>query len=307
MSQDDLGKFRTENKNWIQHGTRNYEVPSGEEIQIQIQLSDIQDQLANADFYNLSYEDIQNLEQKQMDLNLELTNIAPTEIPSPLKFYLDGYSTEDSFILFNAYLKKANQSLDQKFNDRQFKHEQNMQDFQIKLADKFIENIIKESEEGRLSSEKAEQEFEEWKKFDKEQEERRKELEKQEQERAEKILTAVKGYLKTDRDRLVKWGLMTQEEADAQVEFADKIAKTEGGLQILHKGDDGKVVPQKDKEGKIKGYAYISKDDAEFLEKYKDGALEYGPDKTAEGSGPERVPTRSGIEYEGVFYPNPDP
>ena len=50
-----------------------------------------------------------------MDLNLELTNIAPTEIPSPLKFYLDGYSTEDSFILFNAYLKKANQSLDQKF------------------------------------------------------------------------------------------------------------------------------------------------------------------------------------------------
>ena len=285
MSQDDLDKFRTENKNWIQHGTRNYEVPSGEEIQIQIQLSDIQDQLANADFYNLSYEDIQNLEQKQMDLNLELTNIAPTEIPSPLKFYLDGYSTEDSFILFNAYLKKANQSLDQKFNDRQFKHEQNMQDFQIKLADKFIENIIKESEEGRLSSEKAEQEFEEWKKFDKEQEERRKELEKQEQERAEKILTALKGYLKTDRDRLVKWGLMTQEEADAQVEFADKIAKTEGGLQILHKGGDGKIVPQKDKEGKIKGYAYISKDDAEFLEKYKGGSLEYGPDKTAEGSG----------------------
>ena len=127
------------------------------------------------------------------------------------------------------------------------------------------------------------------------------------QERAEKILTALKGYLKTDRDRLVRWGLMTQEEADAQVELADKIAKTEGGLQILHKGGDGRIVPQKDKEGKIKGYAYISEDDAEFLEKYKDGALEYGPDKTAEGSGPERAPTKSGIEYEGVFYPNPDP
>jgi hypothetical protein len=80
-------------------------------------------------------------------------------------------------------------------------------------------------------------------------------------------------------------GLMTQEEADAQEEIADLIAKTEGGLQILHKGGDGKIVPQKNKDGEIKGYAYISEDDAEFLEKYKDGALEYGPDKTAEGSG----------------------
>jgi len=301
------GKLNNQSMNWFNYGTQDFEyIDPLQYSQIQNRIADVNAEIMQLNAMGL-YAEATDKEFEIQDLEFQLQNLQPVKIPSPMQFYANGYSAEESLEMFNDYYTKAKQQQEDQLDRSKANYEQSSQDFRSKLADAFAENIIKESEEGRLSSEKAEQEFEEWKKFDKEQEERREELEKQEQERAEKILTALKGYLKTDRDRLVRWGLMTQEEADAQVELADKIAKTEGGLQILHKGGDGRIVPQKDKEGKIKGYAYISEDDAEFLEKYKDGALEYGPDKTAEGSGPERVPTRSGIEYEGVFYPNPSP
>ena len=293
--------------NWFNYGTQDFEyIDPLQYSEIHNRIADVNAEIAQLNAMGL-YAEAVDKEFEIQDLEFQLQNLQPVRIPSPMQFYANGYTAEESLGMFNDYYTKAKQQQEDQLDRSKANYEQSSQDFRSKLADAFAENIIKESEEGRLSSEKAEQEFEEWKKFDKEQEERREELEKQEQERAEKILTALKGYLKTDRDRLVRWGLMTQEEADAQVEFADKIAKTEGGLQILHKGGDGRIVPQKDKEGNIKGYAYISEDDAEFLEKYKNGALEYGPDKTAEGSGPERAPTKSGIEYEGVFYPNPDP
>ena len=301
------GKLNNQSMNWFNYGTQDFEfIDPLQYSQIQNRIADVNAEIMQLNAMGL-YAEATDKEFEIQDLEFQLQNLQPVKIPSPMQFYANGYSAEESLEMFNDYYTKAKQQQEDQLDRSKANYEQSSQDFRSKLADAFAENIIKESEEGRLSSEKAEQEFEEWKKFDKEQVERREELEKQEQERAEKILTALKGYLKTDRDRLVRWGLMTQEEADAQVELADKIAKTEGGLQILHKGGDGRIVPQKDKEGKIKGYAYISEDDAEFLEKYKDGALEYGPDKTAEGSGSERAPTKSGIEYEGVFYPNPDP
>ena len=295
------GKLNNQSMNWFNYGTQDFEyIDPFQYSEIQNRIADLDAEIAQLNAMGL-YAEASDKEFDIQDLQFQAQNLQPVKIPSPMQFYANGYSAEESLDMFNDYYTKAKQQQADQLDRSKANYEQSSQDFRFKLADTLIENTLKQVEEGRVQSEDAIQNIKDGQKQIEDLNQKRDELQKQEQENAEKILGAIKGYLKSDRDQLVRMGLMTQEEADAQEEIADLISKTEGGLQILYKGGDGRIVPQKNKEGEIKGYAYISEDDAEFLEKYKGGALDYKPKIETDT---KRAPTRDNFDFE-YTYPSP--
>ena len=292
---------------WIEHGNKPYiHTEQQDDSGTQIQIADLDEQLRRLEAEGLM-DEANEVRFKISELEGKLQQGAKeTKIPSPLQLYLNGTGTaEEATTEFQGYLEQVQNQEDVSNIMGQVDHEQNMQDLTNKVYEASLANQAARDEFNKKRQEEASEQNKATGEAAEKSREETKEYIKQAEESGKRIMQGVKDSLKKDRARLQELGIISKEQGD----FMDAIVAS-GGLRVEYDGEDGSIRPTKDKQGRVRGYIYLSPEEAEFVDNEKGGFLDWRDPEDYEGKGGDTtgpgggLKAERGIEFKDVFYPS---
>jgi Skp family chaperone for outer membrane proteins len=284
---------------WIEHGNKPYiHTEQQDDSGTQIQIADLDEQLRRLENEGLMGE-ANEVRFKIIELEGKLQQGAKeTKIPSPLQLYLNGTGTaEEATTEFQGYLEQVQNQEDVSNIMGQVDHEQNMQDLTNKVYEASLANQAARDEFNKKRQEEASEQNKATGEAAEKSREETKEYIKQAEESGKRIMQGVKDSLKKDRARLQELGIISKEQGD----FMDAIVAS-GGLRVEYDGEDGSIRPTKDKQGRVRGYIYISPDDAEYIDNKKGGFLDWRDPEDYEGKGGDTTGPGGNTELERGIY-----